>query len=242
MDINQKIKISLKEADLYHNQGLLNEADAKYREALEFIKKHLPLENAGKIKKAIEKKILDLEKERTRVEKKVLSPQMTRASQDLITQMFVSADSQDHVGAKMEGTKALIKFGQFDRALEELIQLIKEPSLKTEAAKQMMTCYILDSKVDEAIDLLERWISTEFFPDDQMESIRKHSRELLKTRGIDIELPDIKHHEQEKTKIPIENIGTKDSLANKKDSFFFEEDFEEFDILASAKKPAKKQK
>ena len=241
MDINKKIKIILKEADLYHNQGLLNEAESKYREVLSLMQKHLgTAKDAQKIQKAIEKKILDLDKEKVRVEKKVLSPHMTETSQDLITQMFVAADGKESAEAKMEGAKALIKFGQFDRAIKELEVLLAEETVKLDAAKQIMASYMLNSKLDEIAPKIEKWFEEKTLSREQLESVVQHTRDLFITRGINMGLPDVADLGK-KSKAPAEPVPeSKDNLNLKKETFFFEEEFEEFDILASVKKSDKK--
>ncbi|MBA3028195.1 MAG: hypothetical protein FP816_05165, partial [Desulfobacteraceae bacterium] len=91
MGINQNIIAMLKEADFYQKQGLLAEAKVKYQEVVDFLSAHSDLGNAGKIKISVLKKIKEIEKEILYVEKKVLSPYMTKDSQDLITRMFVSS-------------------------------------------------------------------------------------------------------------------------------------------------------
>ena len=285
MDINKEIKKIIKEADLYQTQGLLSEAESKYQEILKLFQGNLEIENADRIKKAVEKKISDLDKERKHVEKKVMSPHMTKESQDLITQMFVDADGEDSSSAKFEGAKALIKFGQFDRAVEELKHLIKEDEIKSDAAKQLITCYILSLRVDEGIKQIENWISSEFLSKEQLENLLKHARELFKTRGIERDLPEIpkkvipepaalakapepaasakapepaapakapepqqvpepapaaKTPEPKAEPVAKKEEASDNNLAYKKDSFFFEEDFEEYDILASVKKADKK--
>ena len=270
MDINQKIKFIIKEADLYHNQGLLKEAESKYREILKIFHGDLKIENAEKIKKAIEKKIRELDAERKHVEKKVMSPPMTKASQDLITQMFVDAEGGESPAAKLEGAKALIKFGQFDRAVEELKILIQDESIKFDAAKQIITCFVLSLRVDEAISQIENWISSEFLPQEQLEKLIRHAQDLFRTRGVDQTLPELRRREKPKPQpktntedpkpessiakkgpepapkspdedesIPQPKATSETNITFKKDSFFFEEDFEEYDILASVKKSDK---
>ena len=270
MDINQKIKIIIKEADLYHTQGLLKEAESKYREILKIFHGNLKVDNADNIRKAVEKKIRELDAERKHVEKKVMSPAMTKESQDLITQMFVDAEGGESAAAKFEGAKALIKFGQFDRAIEELKRLVNDDSIKFDAAKQIITCFVLSLRVDEGINQIENWISSEFLPFEQLEKLIRHAQDLFRTRGVDRTLPELRPKKKPapqpeivpeesapkpvkakkepvptpqrpiaEESVPQPKATSETNITFKKDSFFFEEDFEEYDILASVKKSDK---
>jgi tetratricopeptide (TPR) repeat protein len=252
MGLNQNIIVMIKEAELYQKQGLLSEAKSKYQGIVDFLSTHSSLENAGKIKISILKKIKEIEKEILYVEKKVLSPYMTKESQDLITRMFVSSDGEDANTAILEGAKALIKFGQFERAIEELFRLLDVESLKAEAAKQILNCHLLASKAKEAIDQYERWLSAKSFNTDLLDKIKIQIQDFLKNAGIDKDFPaifDIKEDPDALNGSILESdsdmagVEKEEGSGSKRDTFFFEEEYEEYDILASLSKkkgPGKK--
>ena len=259
MDIKSKIKSNLKEAELYRGQGLLFESKSKYQETLELIKSHLQAREGEKIAKAISEKITGLEKEIVRVEKKVLSPHMTQESQDLITQMFSVSEGEDQHSAAMEGAKALIKFGQFQRARNELEKLMEVDSQRAEAARHIMNCYFLENKPDEAVSCYEKWLSNTLFADDQLAAVQKFIEKILQSKGINKKLPvrskpgevaaggakrvekgaDASRlvsvpPEKEKPVIPVQEKKMA-TASDKQDN----EEFEEFDILASIKRTKK---
>jgi tetratricopeptide (TPR) repeat protein len=247
MGTNENIIVKLKEADLYQKQGLLTEAKSKYQEVVDFLSSHSNFENAGKIKISVLKKIKEIEKEILYVEKKVLSPYMTKESQDLITRMFISTDGEDPNIAILEGAKALIKFGQFERAIEELSRLLEIESMKTEAAKQILNSHLLASKASRAIDQYERWVSAKSFDKDQFEKMKIQIQDFLKNSGMDKDFPkffDV-HEPMTVNGITFQSDshlnGAKkeESLDPKRDTFFFEEEYEEYDVLASIGKRKK---
>lgn len=245
MGLNQNIIVMIKEAELYQKQGLLSEAKSKYQEIVDFLSAHSNFENAGRIKISVLKKIKEIEKEILYVEKKVLSPYMTKESQDLITRMFVSSDGEDSNIALLEGAKALIKFGQFERAIEELFRLLDNESLKAEAAKQILNCHLLASKAKEAIDQYERWLSAKSFNTDQLDKMKIQIQDFLKNAGIDKDFPVIFGIKEDPDVLNGEMLGAgsgpdvadkEEGSGSKRDTFFFEEEFEEYDILASVSK------
>ncbi len=259
MDIKSKIKSNLKEADLYRGQGLLFESKSKYQDTLELIKSHLQPQDGEKIAKAISEKIAALEKEIVRVEKKVLSPHMTQESQDLITQMFRVSEGEDQHSADMEGAKALIKFGQFQRAKNELEKLVEVDAHRSEAAKHIMNCYFLENKPDEAVICYEKWLLNPLFADAQLAVLQKFIEKNLQSKGINKKLPmrvkqggvaeaALKSVQKEAAASRSASVvpekakaasavqeKTKPAALDKEDH----EEFEEFDILASIKKTKK---
>lgn len=258
MDIKSKIKSNLKEAELYRGQGLLFESKSKYQETLQMIKNHLQPQDGEKIAKAISEKIAILEKEIVRVEKKVLSPHMTQESQDLITQMFRVSEGEDQHSAAMEGAKALIKFGQFQRARDELEKLIEVDSQRAEAARHIMNCYFLENKSDEAVSCYEKWLLNPLFTDSHIALLQKNIEKNLQSKGINKKLPirskpgtvaeaTGKPIEKEpaarSASVPPEKAKSVSTVQEKKMPAALDtgerEDFEEFDIFASIKKTKK---
>ena len=225
MNIKSKIKSLIKEADLYRSQGLLSESKGIYENALKIIQTRLSPQEGEKISKAISIKISSLEKEIIRVEKKVLSPEMSKESQDLITQMFSAENGKDQDEALLDAAKALIKFGQFERAIQELRKLLRIDALRADAARHILNCFFLENKIDPALDEYKKWCSDNNFSGEQLNNLENFIQSTFKTKGIDKEIPKRDMVEKEITK-PI--------LFDEDD-----EEFEEFDIMASIKKSKK---
>ncbi len=264
MDIKSTIKSLLKEVDIYKTQGLLAEAKDKYQKTLGFVQNNLKPQEGKKIIGAISDKINTLEKEIAIVEKKVMSPKMTKESQDLITKMFTAVEGEDKYAAELEGAKALIKFGQFSRAIIELQKLIEIEPIRLDAARQIMNCYLLESKYDDVAKQYEQWLSNDLLTKKQLDTLRKFVQGAFKNKGIDKTLPEktevdevvepdmAKFEEVEAAETtatpqkPKEIPGAKAQVKKPetkpkklKPITFEKEEFEEFDIMASIKKSKK---
>jgi tetratricopeptide (TPR) repeat protein len=262
MDIKSRIKSLIKEADLYRGQGLLAEAKKRYQEVLKLVKDNLQPQETEKIISAISAKIGDIDKQITVVEKKVTSPKMEREAQDLITKMFATGQEQDESAALLEGAKALIKFGQFKRAIEELGKLISVEPIKLEAARHILNCYFLESRYDDSIKQYKTWLFGDIFDQKQLDTLKRFIQQTLKSKGIEKALPEkpavAKIEEIKLDKIEIvetpaptipkeKEIPAPEAIAKKPEPvprkkepvFFEEEDFEEFDVMASIKKAKK---
>jgi tetratricopeptide (TPR) repeat protein len=256
MDFKSKIKSLIKEAEFYRNQGLLAESRESYEQVTSLVKKNLPPADGKKLLNNIAEKINGLDKEIRFVEKKVLSPNMTEESQDLITKMFEATEGEDENGAAMEGAKALIKFGQFDRAKKDLEKLLQVESKRVEAARHIINCLFLESRVDDAISQYKDWVAGDLFSEKQIVTLKRFIEKTFKSRGIERTLPGIKDQDKvieldiakakkdQKTtpsQKPVAKPATpkpagKPKVVEPAAAEDESEDFEEFDILASIKK------
>ena len=107
--------------------------------------------------------------------------------QNLIKDKF--SFSADKESAVLEGAIALSKFGQFERAITEFSELLKNDSLRLVAAKNILRCYFAISSVDGALSQYELWLKSGIFHAGQIEKIRFFLENLLKDKGIEKELP-----------------------------------------------------
>ncbi|MGD9384283.1 MAG: hypothetical protein PVH55_09545, partial [Desulfobacterales bacterium] len=87
MNITKKIKILLQEAELYHEQGLLNEAMEKYNNATKLIRSNERLKDKQYLIKGISKKILALKNDIIKIEMAPKKPEVSPKIQDLIKKM-----------------------------------------------------------------------------------------------------------------------------------------------------------
>ncbi|MBU1569487.1 MAG: hypothetical protein KKE00_03020, partial [Proteobacteria bacterium] len=149
MSIKEQIKSILQEAEIYRTQGLLNEAMIKYKNAAELVEKNIKQENRQSLVDGITKKIELLKKTILKYNDPEKPPEMPVEIQNLIKDKF--AFSADKESAGLEGAIALSKFGQFERAITEFSELLKNDSLRLVAAKNILRCFFATSSVDGAL-------------------------------------------------------------------------------------------
>lgn len=181
MDISLQIKSLLSEAEVYRSQGLFPEAKDKYHAASILIHKIHRLKNKASLLKAIAIKIDSLEKKTKKVETGPASPELSEKGQNLIKSLFGENDLQKAV--------ALARFGQFERAIVELSELLKDDVYRVDAAKNIIRCKMAAASVDDAVAQYNQWYSEDLFSVSQMESIRTYLQSILDKKGIDKSLP-----------------------------------------------------
>ena len=188
MNITKKIKILLQEAELYHSQGLLNEAMEKYNTATKLIRSNEKLKGKQNLIKGISKKIIDLKNDIIKIEMAPKKPEVSSKIQDLIKKMCSFSPDKNEDLKALDGAIALAKFGQFKRAISEFNELMKKDSLRVVAAKNMLRCHMARSSLDEAITQYEQWISDDRFTTVQMNNLHAFLDNILKKEGIEKKL------------------------------------------------------
>jgi len=183
MDLAQKIKLLLHEADLYRSQGLLNESLERYAAAADLIRKVGRIKNKDSILGGIAKKVRAVKKELDAFDQAPKTPEMTKEIQDLIKDKFSFAP--DDTAGALEGAIALAKFGQFERALLEFRNLLDIPDIHVPAAKNIVRCHISLETYDEGIEEFQRWSAGGDFDSAQLENLRIFFQGILDKRGID---------------------------------------------------------
>ena len=189
-DVKNQIRTLLAEAKIYRTQGLFEEAISYYENAAE----------AGRKQRSDQEQTILSGKYRTedsRIEKTSWtsskapspSPKMSTQIQDLIKTKF--AFSEDKNESALEGAIALAKFGQYERALEEFLELTKVESVRLVAAKNVIRCLVALSTIDDAIEHYQQWLSSELFSQDQLYKLNIFFRGILDTKGIDVTLPQV---------------------------------------------------
>lgn len=88
MKVLRKIKKLLQEAELYHSQGLLDEAMEKYNNATELLQSIEQYKSRHNLIYGIYKKILALKEDIIKIEKAPKRPEVSEKIQDLIKKMF----------------------------------------------------------------------------------------------------------------------------------------------------------
>jgi tetratricopeptide (TPR) repeat protein len=190
MDIKKTIKSLLNQAEIYHSQGLLREARGKYVEAGRLIRKHAAhIANASQLLAALSKKLAGLKTEIQRVEEGPADREMSEQVQQIIKNKFVFGKEGD--AADLEAAAALVKFGQFGRALEEFRPLLGREEVQVQAAQGMIRCYGALERLREAAEEFRNWMGTGLFAPADLEKLRGLLQELLDRRETGIALPDV---------------------------------------------------
>ena len=197
MNILKKIKKLLKEAELYHSQGLLYEAIGKYNDATEIIQNIEKLKNKQNLLEGISKKINVLKQDISKTELAPKKPEVSENIQDLIKKMYSFSPDIDEDAKALEGAVALAKFGQFKRAILEFNELLKKDSTRIDAAKNILRCHMAFYSVDEAISQYEKWLLDDIFQLNQLDKIYIFFENLLKSEGVKQTLPKTKEEVDE---------------------------------------------
>jgi tetratricopeptide (TPR) repeat protein len=225
MNIGKQIKTLLQEAELYHSQGLLDEALLKYHYVENLIQGHEQLKNRIKLFDAVSKKIQRLENDIQRIEKAPKKPEVSAKIQDLIKKLFTFTPKMNEDARALEGAVALAKFGQFKRAILEFKVLLKKDSLRVAAAKNIVRCHMALSSVDDAVAEYEQWLSENIFLPNQLQRLRIFFENVLKKEGIDKILPQTKMSADDmETIIHIPEIHQVKPHAYENDGFKIEDD------------------
>ena len=189
MSITKKIKILLQEAELYHTQGLLNEAMEKYHNATKLIKSNKQLKSNQNLINGITNKIRVLKEDIIKIQKAPKKPEVSAEVQELIKKMCSFAPDKSEDLKALDGAIALAKFGQLKRAITEFNELIKKDSLRVVAAKSILRCHMALSSMDEAVTQYEQWISDDIFSTIQLDKLYVFLENILKKEGVYKKLP-----------------------------------------------------
>jgi tetratricopeptide (TPR) repeat protein len=189
MDIKQRLKSLLQEAETYRSQGLISEAYSKYQDAEKLVHSIGNLKNKESLLTAIADKMAALNFTKEKVEQGPASPELSKKAQDLIKNLFAFTENKDEDTAALEGAVVLAKFGQFDRAIEELNALLARESIKVEAAKNILRCHLATDSPQEAVNLYHKWHSEDSFQANHLEQVRIYLVDALTKKGIEANLP-----------------------------------------------------
>ena len=190
MDLAAKIKSLLKGAEVYRTQGLLTEAREQYRSASKLIAAHPQIKNRDTLLQGLEAKLNSLEAEILKVENTPLTPEISAENQTLIKRLFSFGEAEDPENAALEGAIALIKFGQYNRAIEEFEALLDRDSIRFVAAKNILRCGLNTEDPETAVRQYGVWISDPRFDPEIMGKLKTFLENLLTKKGISAKLPD----------------------------------------------------
>ncbi len=189
MSETEHIKSLAKEAEVYRIQGLSEESKEKYLELLQFIQRSPKFRSHKRLIEDVQNKIRTLEKDMAELDEEPATPILSKKVQDVIKESFSYAKNGEAVS--VEGAVALVKFGQYDRALDELRSLLKQGISPVVAAKNIIRCHLAVSSPDAAIEEFKNWTSREVLSAEQLKSVRMFLENVLEKRGITAKLPEV---------------------------------------------------
>ena len=172
MDIKIQLKKLIQTAELYRSQGLLFEATGKYKDALALLQGSELIQGGQKLADIISKKINSVKNDIKKIEKQPILPEVSREQQDIIKNLFTEAKDKSKGPEVFEGALTLAKFGQFERSLEELNELLKTPHLRMKAAKNILRCHMARASIEDAYSQFQKWQSSNLFSPNQLITIR----------------------------------------------------------------------
>ncbi|MDM8517906.1 hypothetical protein QUF76_17050, partial [Desulfobacterales bacterium HSG16] len=167
-------------------------------------------------------KISSLKKKIDTIENAPEVRDMPESVQDVIKEKF--SFSQDENEAALEGAVALAKFGQFERALTELNELINIDSVRLDSAKNIIRCHMALDSVEEVVTLYEEWYESDLFTPQQLNKLRFFLQSILDKKGIDQTLSQLKETVEETPAEPEIDMSVIDAQEMDSSSGFMEEE------------------
>jgi len=189
MSDEEYIRSSVKEAELYRTQGLLDESRDKYLQLLTFVQKSPKYSSHKKLIEGLKGKIRTLEKDSASHKDEKAAPMLSDNVQGLIKQLFSFA--QEKNARAIEGAVALAKFGQHELALREFRRLLEEKAVPVVAAKNIIRCHLALMAPRAAIDEFGQWLSGDLLSRSQLKSIRVFLVSVLDKQGMGNEVPEV---------------------------------------------------
>jgi tetratricopeptide (TPR) repeat protein len=187
MDVKERIKSLLQQADIYQAQGLLHEAKDRYMQAAQIIKQHEDVIRNKTLLSSIAAKVRAINDDMKRLDESPLLKEMPEQVQEVIRTKF--SFSKDDNLKDMEGAIALAKFGQYKRALREFNELLTREDIRMDVAKNIIRCHMAMDLIEDAAIQYEQWMSGNLFSTGQLGKLRFFLQNILEKKGIDRELP-----------------------------------------------------
>ena len=172
MDVKKRLKNLLETAKLYRSQGLLFEAKGKYEDAAALMQETGLIKDGQNLTDIISKKISGVKKDIERIEKQPTLPEVSEKHQDVIKELFSDTTGKDKDASVLEGAITLAKFGQFDRALKDLNELLKSANDRMNVAKNILRCHMASTSIEDAVVQFQKWQSSDIFTNGQLITIR----------------------------------------------------------------------
>jgi hypothetical protein len=182
MSEQEHILSLVREADLYHDHGLLTESKVKYTQVLSILEEERPSQECRQILTAVQEKLRKVDKDIAEIRIAPKTPELSPELQGLIKRIF--SFSRTREVAALEGANALAKFGQYEEALAELQKLLIQGTLPIVAARHILRCYLSLSLPYAAIAQFKDWASSETLSKEDLKYVREFLEEALKEIGF----------------------------------------------------------
>jgi tetratricopeptide (TPR) repeat protein len=208
MDKKETFDNLIKSAVLYRTQGLYREAREAYQSASDLINSGDRTENRDAVLSDLSEKIKELGAAEDHIESAPSNHELPDNVQNLIKNLFSFSEKSDPDTKALAEAVTLAKFGQLERAIEELSGLLDKRSVGTVAAKNILRCHILLSAHDRALSAYKQWESEKKFSAKGLAGIRRLLENLLSKKGIRIPIPTISVDEK-KERQPLDIPGQK---------------------------------
>lgn len=118
------IKAKFREAELYREQGLLEESLQAYQKCLKLLEGQEDLSENSNLIPVVRDKIRIVENQISELDLDADPPELPQEIQNLISRLFSFSKNQDI--AAIEGAMALAEFGQYEKSLSELQRFERE--------------------------------------------------------------------------------------------------------------------
>jgi tetratricopeptide (TPR) repeat protein len=196
MSMKERIQGLVKEAETYRTMSLLNQSKAKYMELLALVENDPSTSKQKKLIDDIKSRIRSVDDEITEIDQATDSPEVSEDIQDLIRNLF--SFSQNQATAAIEGAVALAKFGQYEKAVNELERLVKDGPIPLQAAINLLRCHLSLASPDVAVEQYKQWTIRDELGKGDLKYLRTFLENYFKKRGIEAELPEIGEESAEK--------------------------------------------
>ena len=183
MNLAEKIKRKIEEAELYRNQGLINEALDIYRAVDDMIRKNSRIRNRDSLLAKISARIELLKKNMENLKAPSQAPEISEQARGLIKEMFSFDDPHVKGSSSLGGAISLAEFGQYDQARRELESLFDYDPLRMEAARNILHYGIRHISPEELSQMYEQWQTDERFSADEIKQLNEVLEQVLNDAG-----------------------------------------------------------
>jgi len=189
MSEEKRIRLSLREAEIYRKQGLFEESKEKYEEILAFLQGHEKYSKNKRLLEVVKYKIKTVSGNLDEIEKASEPPDLPEDVHKLIRQLFSFSENEET--AEMEGAIALAKFGQYEQAIHAFTGMIDKRVMPLVAAKNALRCHVTLASPDAAVAQFEQWLSQKTFSAKELQFLSSSLKDHLARQGTTVDLPQV---------------------------------------------------